>query len=367
MMQLFIFGISAIILLFGHGLAWYIFSNYVGGNIFLINISIIVFSFFFISIVLSSYLIHRHDNLLTRVYYFVSGIWLGVLVNFLLSFITLYLLKLTFPHSILEGEQLIIATLFLTIAISIYGVYNAYHLRVKEYEVKIKNLSPYWHNKEVVQISDVHLGPVYRKKSFTRMIDIINKLEPEAVFITGDLFDGMESDFSWLHHPFTRLNAKQGIYYSFGNHDLYLGFNYVKKLLVDSPVKILDNKLELIEGLQVIGINYSFNKDFNLDQAILDQVNYDKMKPSVLLYHEPKNIDSARKAGIDLQLSGHTHRGQMFPFNLVSRLAYKGYNYGLHQEDEFSLIVNSGLGTWGPPMRTTGRGEIVKIKLLRLE
>jgi len=143
-----------------------------------------------------------------------------------------------------------------------------------------------------------------------------------------------------------------------------LGFDRVTKLLSKSPVMILDNKMKLVEGLQLIGINYSFNKDFDLYKAILDQVAYDVRKPSLLMYHEPRNIKLAERAGINLQMSGHTHRGQMFPFNFIASLVYKGFNHGLFTSGTFSLLVNSGLGTWGPPMRTAGHSEISRIKLL---
>ncbi len=366
MIQLISFAISVIILFFGHVLAWFILSNWFFANFLSSLISALVLTIFFVSILLASYFIHKHDSLVTRLYYLLAGAWTGILINFLLSFVLVFIFKLLFPAWFLGNLLLPISVIVLTSILSTYGFHNAFALKIKEYEVKIKDLSSYWHNKEIVHISDIHIGPIYRKKFFSKIIKEVNKLEPEAVFITGDLFDGMESDFSWLNHPFTNFKIKKGIYYSFGNHDLYLGFNRVKQLLADSPVIILDNKMMVVEGLQLIGINYSFNKDFDLYKAILNQVGYDKRKPSILLYHEPKNISLAVRAGIDLQLSGHTHRGQIFPFNLITRLVYRGHNYGLFNESDFSLIINSGLGTWGPPMRTIGQGEIVKIKLLPL-
>jgi hypothetical protein len=234
---------------------------------------------------------------------------------------------------------------------------------VREYEVKIKNLPASWEGKTVVQISDVHLGPVYREKFFSRLINQTNALKPEAVFITGDLFDGMEAEFSWLNHPLTKLQAPQGIYYSYGNHDLYLGFNRVKNLLSGNPVMILDDKMVVVDGLQIIGINYSFNHDFDLEAAILKQAQYTPDMPSILLFHAPRNISLAKKVGINLQLSGHTHDGQMFPYNFLIKWAHQGYGYGLSSEGNFNLIVNGGAGTWGPPMRTSARAEIVKIVL----
>ncbi|HZJ41806.1 MAG TPA: metallophosphoesterase [Patescibacteria group bacterium] len=366
MMQLLLFAFSAIVLFLGHFFTWFIITSWAPNSPLFIVATAFIIIFLFFSILLSSFLIHRHDNFFNRSYYLLASVWTGVMGNFILSFLFFYIIKFFIP--VLFTDSLLFPSLVVlfTGAISIYGLCNAYYHKIKEYEVKIKGLSPYWHNKYIVQISDVHLGPIYRKKSLLRAINKINKLKPEAVFITGDLFDGMESDFSWLHLPFSKLDTKKGIYYSFGNHDLYLGFDRVSKLLAKSPVKILDNKMKTVEGLQLIGINYSFNKDFDLYRAILDQVGYDKMKPSILLYHEPKNIKLAKSAGINLQMSGHTHNGQMFPFNLLASLVYKGHSHGLHKSGNFSLLVNTGLGTWGPPMRTAGHSEISRIKLLPL-
>lgn len=365
MMQLIFFASSVVILALGHYLVWLIITSWLTLKPNMQVLFIFIFSFFFISTLLSSYLIHQHDTRFTRSYYLMSGVWMGLMVNFLLSFAIFYLIKLIIPVAFSSAWLFPVLIILLSLALSAYGLYNAFTPKVKDYVVEIKDLPDYWQDKYVVQISDAHLGPIYRNRSVTRMVKMVNELEPEAVFITGDLFDGMESDFSWMHHPFSSLETKQGIYYSFGNHDLYLGFNRVKKILSDSPIKILDNKLELVEGVQVIGIDYSFNRDFDLNKAILEQVSYDKNMPSILLYHEPRNIELSEQAGINLQLSGHTHRGQMFPFNLVASLFYKGYNHGLHTNGDFNLIVNSGLGTWGPPMRTMGKGEISRIKLIK--
>ncbi len=369
MMQLIFFAVSALVLLFGHFLAGLAVVKIFG--LATITAKIIVASAMvalFASAIISSLLIHKIDNIITRWYYILSGFGVGLLVNFLLVAAFIFILKyvLAYAGHPLLAWQISALTITLTVLLTLYGLFGAFFPRVKEYEIRIKDLPLAWQGKEIVQISDVHLGPVYRKHYFARIMDKINDLNPEAVFITGDLFDGMESDFSWMNTPFAKLRAPKGVYYSFGNHDLYLGFNRVHELLKSNPVTILDNKLELVDGLQIIGINYSFNQDFDLYETILEAVGYNEKHPSLLLFHEPKNIELAAKAGIDLQLSGHTHRGQLFPFNFLARLSYKGNVYGLYQKDTFSLIVNGGLGTWGPPLRTSSRSEIVKIKLLGL-
>ncbi|HBA36455.1 TPA: hypothetical protein DCZ15_01110 [Candidatus Falkowbacteria bacterium] len=364
MMQLFFFALSGLVLLAGHILFWYIIVNFfylnvASGRIIAAGVTI----FLFASVVLSSYLIHQRDNLFTRWYYILALSWVGLLVNFGVMAGLIVCVRLIGSFYGFVFPSLYLKIIFLSggVVLSLVGVWRAWSPRVQEYEVRIKDLPAAWEGKSVAQISDVHLGPIYRQHFLSRLVKRLNNLNPEAIFITGDLFDGMEADFRWLHHPLQNLHAPRGIYYSFGNHDLYLGLDYVSALLKDGPIKILDNKLTIVDGLQIIGINYSFNRDFDLEDTILRQVGYDRKKPSVLLFHAPKNIALARKADIDLQLSGHTHDGQLFPFNLLAKWAHRGYGYGLFRAGDFSLIVNGGVGTWGPPMRTAARGEIVKI------
>jgi len=366
MMQLISFAASLLTFLLGHVLLWY-----VSLELFRINsrpqqLALgAVIAFLFVSIFISAYLIHRRDNPFVRFYYVIAGLWIGLFGNVcLMAFIIIVINVIGHPFGFyLPSVPVNIIFFGGSAVISVWGIYNALVPTVREYEVKIKNLPASWEGKTVVQISDVHLGPVYREKFFSRLINQTNALKPEAVFITGDLFDGMEAEFSWLNHPLTKLQAPQGIYYSYGNHDLYLGFNRVKNLLSGNPVMILDDKMVVVDGLQIIGINYSFNHDFDLEAAILKQAQYTPDMPSILLFHAPRNISLAKKVGINLQLSGHTHDGQMFPYNFLIKWAHQGYGYGLFSEGNFNLIVNGGAGTWGPPMRTSARAEIVKIVL----
>jgi len=366
MTQLLIFAATSIILLGGHFLAFFLLRkiliiNGLGGNLVLI----IVLSFLFLSVLVSSFLIHKFDNLFTRTYYFFSGVWLGILVNLGIMATIVLLARPIFSSFgiIFSLTQLKLVFLLGVVILSGLGIYRAFFPHIKSYEVYIKDLPDSWNNKTIAHLSDVHLGPIYRENYLHKIVEMTNSIKPEAIFITGDLFDGMEANFSWLDEPLSKFEAKKGIYYGFGNHDLYLGFEKAKEILADNNVVFLDNKLVEVDGLQLIGIDYSFKNDSSLEEKILKQEGYDPQKASMLLFHTPKNIDLAKVAGIDLQLSGHTHDGQLFPFNFPAKWMHKGYGYGLFNEGDFSLIVNGGVGTWGPSMRTTARAEIVKITL----
>ncbi len=366
MMQLLFFALSAIFLFAGHFFAYSFLIRFFSISSFngkLITASII--AIFFLGVLASSYLIHIIDNIFTRSAYIIFASWLGVLVNFALMVVLVFVLKNVLSLFDFNLASIYLQLIFVVglIFLSLLGFYQAFSPVVRSYEVEIKDLPEYWEGKTIVHLSDIHLGPVYRENFLSRIVSKVNSLEPEAVFISGDFFDGMESDFSWLNKPLSDFKAPKGIYYGFGNHDLYLGFDYVLKLMTDKNLVVLDNKLVEVEGLQIIGVNYSFNNDFNLEAEIIKQSGYSEAKPSVLVFHAPTNIDLAKKAGIDLQLSGHTHDGQLFPFNFPARWIHKGYGYGLFKEGDFNLVVSSGVGTWGPPMRTSARSEIIKIVL----
>lgn len=318
-------------------------------------------NFLFFSIILANYLIRIWENDITRIYYYVANVWLGFLVNFVLLFLAAGLVKLIYKK---VSKRLLKIIIFGgAIVLSLFGLYQARVSRVTSYEVFIKDLPTVWENKTIVHISDIHLGPIYRANAWNRLLTKVGELNPEAVFITGDLFDGSESDFSWLGKPLAHVNPPQGVYFAYGNHDSYLGYSRVQELFQEYPITILDDKLVEQNGLQIIGLNYRQNSLSDWNKETLDALNYQKDQASLLLFHEPKNIALAKELGIDLQLSGHTHNGQLFPFNFLAKLAYQGFNYGLYQDESFSLLVSRGVGTWGPPLRTSGSSEIVKIIL----
>jgi len=315
--------------------------------------------------VVASPLIYRNDNYFTRALYLSAFLWLGYMMNAvfvaILILLASYILSLFDIVFLFSSQQLIFSILPL-IMIPFQG-HNAGHHRIKKVDIEIENLPEEWEGKTIAHLTDIHLGPIYRQRFFTKIVRKTMKLKPDAICITGDLFDGMESDFSWLIDPYKELTAPRGVYYSFGNHDLSLGRDTVKDLLENSEVEILDNETKLLNGLQIVGVTCLFDRKMDFKQTILEQAHYDVNTPSVLLFHEPRYIKEAREVGIDLQLSGHTHRGQMFPGNILGHMLYKGYGYGVYRRKGYNLVVGAGTGTWGPPLRTFHRSEIVLITL----
>lgn len=203
----------------------------------------------------------------------------------------------------------------------------------------------------LVQISDVHIGS-RSIKFLEKVIFKINKLEPDFVCITGDLIDqaGIEE------HQLKSLKSIVGpVYFSIGNHEKYEDLSNIVARLQNLGVKVLRNRSMETDEIQFIGID---DKDdpaqVGRELAKLDVA---KDKFVVLLYHRPRGLESAADAGVDLMLSGHTHNGQIIPFNFVVNRVFDRPN-GLYEYGNTRLYVSSGTGTWGPIMRIGTRSEI---------
>ena len=187
----------------------------------------------------------------------------------------------------------------------------------------------------------------------------IEEVKPDIIFITGDLLDGTAHNHVDYIEPIKRYDPPLGTYYVTGNHETYIGVEYAESVINGADIKKMHDEIIEKDGMQIVGINYperGMSKDL---LPVLKNIN--REKPAILLYHEPIYRELTREYGIDLQLSGHTHAGQIWPFNLFTWLVYKKYHRGLNVDGDFSIFTSSATGTWGPPMRTSGKTEIVKI------
>ena len=320
------------------------------------------------SFIVASIRAHLYENLLTRVFYFVSGIWLGLLTYLVFSSIIIWIILWVAPRISayrIDAPRLAVVFLALSITLSIFGIWNAFHPRIKEVSVRIPGLPAAWQDKKIVQLSDVHLGHIYRADFLQGVVAQANEMNPAMVVITGDLFDGMDGSLGDLVSPLRELRSEHGIFFVTGNHETYLGVEAVRGLLADAGVTVLDDEVADVDGLALIGISYperGETKDMSETLRLLSPGFAGR--PNILLFHSPTRIDLFQSSGINLQLAGHTHLGQIFPFNYLTHRIFKGYDYGLFEEaDGYSLYTTNGVGTWGPAMRIGNTPEIVVITL----
>src|SRR6202022_2214790 len=224
------------------------------------------------------------------------------------------------------------------------------------------NLPETWRGRVAAQVSDLHLGHVRNLGFIRRIVTILTRLRPDAVFITGGLYDGVAVDLDRLSSPWAKIPPPLGTYFITGNHEEFSDRTKYLDALKRFGVRILNNEKVIVDGLQIVGLHYRDAVLGTRFRSLLNQVALDRKRASVLLVHEPRHLLVAEEAGISLQLSGHTHRGQFFPFTRIVSRIYKQYAYGLQSLGNLIVYTTCGVGTWGPPMRVGTSPEIVLIQ-----
>ncbi|RXT06545.1 metallophosphoesterase [Ammoniphilus sp. CFH 90114] len=256
----------------------------------------------------------------------------------------------------------------LVLIVVVYGSWNARNPIVKEYDLTVyKNAGPL-DQLHIALVSDLHYGPIIDTKRIERMVEMVKDLQPDIILLAGDITDGslLPEQGAKLAAVLARLQSPMGTYIVPGNHDRDLRDDQSELMneLIESGITVLkDNYITIGDHFHLIGRDDP-NRRRGVDRMELEEllVGTDPSKPLILLDHQPLDLSRAQELGIDLQLSGHTHRGQIFPANLITGQIYE-IDWGLLKKDAYHLIVSSGFGTWGPPLRIGNRPEVVSIKI----
>lgn len=244
--------------------------------------------------------------------------------------------------------------------------------KVKKITISTNNVPQELDDMTIIQISDLHVGPTIRQFYVDRVVKLANAANPDFIVVTGDLADATAESIEQHLEPLARLEARHGIYYVTGNHEYYWGIegwlDKVKQLgfqpLINEHKVIHANGINiLIAGVtDHIGGHFHHSHKPNIVKALQsDEITQFK----ILLAHRPDVCFEAEKLGVNLQLSGHTHAGQFFPFNLLLPLAYKYYRRA-NQHGNLQLYVNPGTGYWGPANRFGVPSEITLLTLKRV-
>jgi len=249
-----------------------------------------------------------------------------------------------------------------------YGSVVGRQPRVERREVLLDRLDPAFDGFTIAAVADVHLGPLVDGGGLSEIVALVNGTSPDVVAIVGDLVDGSVDELDTYVAPLTRIAAPT--YFVTGNHEYYSGDEEWSEALERMGVSVLRNRSVRIgepsASFDLVGVDdwaagrSGYEKRYDLAQAVAGR---DPERPSVLLAHQPANWREASKAGIGLQLSGHTHGGQFFPFNLAVSAIWE-HDVGHFEENGRHLYVSRGTGFWGPPVRVGAPPEIVHVTLL---
>lgn len=248
-----------------------------------------------------------------------------------------------------------------TVGHGTYGVLRG--PRVKRITVPLARLPRSAHGFRIAVVSDIHLGPILGRAHTRRIVDTINATSPDLVAVVGDLVDGSVADLGTAAEPLAGLESRHGSYFVTGNHEYFSGAAEWVSHVRELGLHPLENARVEIAGFDLAGVNdvagESEGQGPDFGAALGDR---DRSRASVLLAHQPIVIDDAVAHGVDLQLSGHTHGGQLWPGNLLAELANPTVA-GLERYGDTQLYVSRGAGAWGPPVRVGAPSDITVVEL----
>ncbi len=255
---------------------------------------------------------------------------------------------------------------------TLVGYVNARRVaRVVNVEVPIENLPPALHGYSIVQISDIHVGPTIKRGYLNAIVTKVNALKPDAIAITGDLVDGSVRTLRLHTEPLARLRAPDGTFFVTGNHEYYSGAHEWITELRRLGLTVLMNEHVVRErggdALMIAGVPdytaHQFDESHRSDPSAAAANAPDNVRVRILLAHQPRTAPAAAEAGFDLQLSGHTHGGQFFPWNFFVPLQ-QPFVAGLNRLARLWVYTSRGTGYWGPPKRFLAPSEITRVILV---
>jgi hypothetical protein len=221
---------------------------------------------------------------------------------------------------------------------------------------------------KIVLASDIHLGMMIANGRLNRMVKMINAQQPDLILLAGDIFDEDLGSVirNNLGDILKTLNAREGVYAILGNHEFFGNAGEAEKYLEDHQIKVLrDTSVLLPAGINLVGREDITGQRFNRrDRKTLQELltPLDSSKPVIVMDHQPYHLKEISALPVDLQVSGHTHHGQMWPFNYITNAMYE-ISKGYGQIGNTHFYVSPGVGTWGPPIRTSCRPEIIVLEI----
>jgi predicted MPP superfamily phosphohydrolase len=307
-----------------------------------------------------------------RPFAWVAYVWMGSAFYLLLALWTSdLLLFVAGVDSLAVARARAITALAFTACVVVLGMFGALRpAAIKRVALALPGWPRALDGYRVLQISDIHIGSLLQRSYAARLVAQCNAQQPDLLAITGDLVDGSAAQLREQTAPFGELRARDGVYFITGNHEYFSGDAPWVRRVAELGIRVLRNERVAIArdgaGFELAGVDdYGSSRrnprgaGFDLD-ATLD--GWQPSTPLILLSHDPRAFDLARARGVQLQLSGHTHDGQMWPFRYLVRLQTR-YLAGTYRDGDSTLYVSRGTGFWGPPLRVLAPAEITELTL----
>ncbi|AJQ28922.1 metallophosphoesterase [Pelosinus fermentans] len=303
----------------------------------------------------------------------IGDYWLAAAYYFFLFWIIIdvgsFLSDVLFHRQIIQGLALGLTVITLVGFLLAYGRWNACNPRVRQYDVVIPKGVSNLSSIHAVMVSDVHLGTIVDNTRLEEMVNKINELNPDIVFLVGDTIDEDVQRFikKKMSEGLKKLNSQYGVFAVLGNHE-YLGSDSQSAIeqLRQSGISVLRDEYQLVNNqFYIVGrddpTSVKATGQQRLDLSAVMQ-GIDTKLPIILLDHQPFKLTEGQLNGVDLQLSGHTHHGQFFPNQYITKRIFE-IDWGYLKKDRYQVIVSCGFGTWGPPIRIGNCPEIIDLMI----
>ncbi|RJQ50476.1 MAG: metallophosphoesterase [Nitrospiraceae bacterium] len=326
------------------------------------------------------YVSERHGfEFFARFMSYTGYLWMGGLFLFISASLVIDVYRLTFRSAglvlgrdfssiIPSARTSFFVPVIFSLTTAVYGYFEAKNILTEHVTIRTSKLPDHVSRLKIVQISDVHLGLIVREERLKKIIDQIKLAEPDILVSTGDLVDGLINRLEGLAEMLNELNPAYGKFAITGNHEFYAGLDQAQNFTQRAGFRILRGEGVTVEGtINIAGVDDPAGDIYGLSKNIPEKVLLSGLvngRYTILLKHRP--LTDRDSAGLfDLQLSGHTHKGQIFPFSLITRLYYPSHAGLSNLPGNSALYVSRGAGTWGPPIRFLAPPEVTVIELVK--
>jgi len=338
-----------------------------------------IFLFLSSSYVIARFLERAWLSPVSDTFTWIGAFWLALMIHFLLAVLAIDIIRLIhtvipiYPKFITHD---LMATRFwifrgviaVTVLVVLSGYINALNPVIRNLDIHINKKAGKYKQLHIVMASDIHMGTLVGPKRTQRMVNRINELKPDIILFAGDMVD--EDLAPVIRHDLGNslkmLKAPLGVYAITGNHEYIGGAEKAVTYLQEHGIQLLRDTAILVDGSFYLAGRDDRDKPrlSGKQRKLLQEVlaGVDKSLPILMMDHQPFKLEAVKAAGVDLQLSGHTHHGQLWPFNYITQAMYE-ISWGYKQKGNSHFYVSSGYGGWGPPVRTGNRPELVSIQV----